>query len=383
MENLIKPYHEESKESFIKRMAYYYRMIVPRIKHGDKGYEEKKEKTKPISPKQRKEIIDFWSAFISPAIQTKLIDYRFYDVYHYIKRDTESLCRFIPDTFYYTFIDDYYTNPQHSIPCDDKNLYDLFFHDINRAKVLFRMMHDMLLDEDYNQITVDDAIAIAREHGEVILKESRFSGSGLGVIFWNSATDDESIIKDMMRHSNGLVCQALIKQHSELSRLNPTSVNTVRIMTMDFHGDVHVLSSVLRMGINGARVDNASSGGVVCGIRPDGHLKEVAYDTAANVYLKHPQGTVFKSVKIPNFDECVQLATSLARRCCSLSRLISWDFAIGEDGSPILIEFNVSCGELDFHQLCNGPVFGDMTEDVLKDVFNNSYTLKSIIASLQ
>ena len=47
-----------------------------------------------------------------------------------------------------------------------------------------------------------------------------------------------------------------------------------------------------------------------------------------------------------------------------------------------MIEFNVSCGGLDVHQLPNGPIFGDLTEDVLIDVFANSYTLKSIMKSL-
>lgn len=51
-------------------------------------------------------------------------------------------------------------------------------------------------------------------------------------------------------------------------------------------------------------------------------------------------------------------------------------------GQPSLIEANFSGVELDFHQLCNGPIFGDLTEEVLKDVFENSYTLKSIIKSL-
>lgn len=46
------------------------------------------------------------------------------------------------------------------------------------------------------------------------------------------------------------------------------------------------------------------------------------------------------------------------------------------------LESIFSGGELDFHQLCNGPIFGDLTEEVLKDVFENSYTLKSIIKSL-
>ena len=49
----------------------------------------------------------------------------------------------------------------------------------------------------------------------------------------------------------------------------------------------------------------------------------------------------------------------------------------------MLVEFGVSNGQVDLHQLCNGPIFGELTDAVLKDVFNNSYTLKSIIKSLQ
>ena len=45
---------------------------------------------------------------------------------------------------------------------------------------------------------------------------------------------------------------------------------------------------------------------------------------------------------------------------------------MGEDDEPILIEANLCDGELDFHQLNNGPIFGDETEDVLKEVFTHS-----------
>lgn len=381
--DLMKPFPGESEESFAKRKAYFIRITSIRLAFGEKCIKEKLNNLRPISASERDAIDAFWAQYLTPAQRNRLIDYRYYEVYKKVIREGEKLVDYIPDTFYCAFIDDLYENPQYSKPCDDKNLYDLFFHDVKQPKTIFRKMYDMVLDKNYNQISADDAISLAREHGEVILKECRFSGSGLGVKFWNSATDDESIIREFMKNPKDVICQALIKQHSELKRLNPTSVNTLRIMTLDFHGDVRVLSSVLRMGMNGARVDNASSGGIVCGIRSNGQLKEVAYDTAANVYFKHPQGTVFESVTIPNFDECIQIAISLARRCCSLSRLISWDFAIGEDGHPILIEFNIAFGELDFHQLCNGPIFGEMTREVLDDVFKNAYTLNAILKSMQ
>ncbi len=154
-------------------------------------------------------------------------------------------------------------------------------------------------------------------------------------------------------------------------------------MTLVFDGQVHVLSSVLRMGVKGSKVDNASQGGIVCGIKPNGQLKNVAYNTSGKKFFQHQQGVAFESVTIPSFDECRDLVTSLAKRFSSVSRLISWDLAIDELGHPMLIEFNLTIGELDFHQFCNGPIFGNMTEDVLKDVFSNSYTLHSIIKSFK
>ena len=45
-----------------------------------------------------------------------------------------------------------------------------------------------------------------------------------------------------------------------------------------------------------------------------------------------------------------------------LFKLISWDWAVDNEGTPILIEANFCLGELDFHQMNNGPVFGNDTK---------------------
>ena len=312
-----------------------------------------------------------------------LVNYKFYDFYNNFLAPGEQLCYYLPDSFYQTFIDEYFTNPQHSNPCDDKNLYDVYFHDVNRPKTLFRKSHGLWLDADYNRISPTEAIKKACDKKRVVVKKTRFSWGGKGLLFWNADEDDLTTLQDFVNDADDLICQEEIVQHSELSRLNPSSVNTVRIMTMLFQGQVYALSSVVRMGINGSKTDNASSGGIVCGINPNGQLKTVAFDTLANQYPCHPQGTAFESVTIPNFDECTALVKKLAQRFSSVSRLISWDIAIDESGYPLLIECNLTYGQLDFHQYCNGPIFGDLTEDVIKEVFANSYTLKSIIKSFK
>lgn len=386
MIELIKPYHGEDDVSFTKRKAYYYRVLMPYWNYSNDSYLKKVHNTQSISSADFEEINNFWNGIFSPKLPQKkwqkLIDYRYYDVYNKIISDGERLSQYIPDTFFYLFVDEYYTNPQHSNPCDDKNLYDLFFQDVNRPQTVFRKLNDIYLDENYNEITVEDAIWKAENCEEVILKIGKFSYGGKGVKFWKSVDSQVSEMTDFMRNCRDVVCQKVIKQHVNLSRLNPTSVNTVRIMTLMLGQQVYVLSGVLRMGINGSRTDNASSGGIVCGIKPSGQLKGVAYDTSANRYERHPQGTAFDNVSIPNYLEAVDMVISLAKRLSSISRLISWDLAIDETGHPVLLEANFCGGEMDFHQLCNGPILGDMTQDVLRDVLNHSYTLNSIIKSM-
>jgi hypothetical protein len=133
-------------------------------------------------------------------------------------------------------------------------------------------------------------------------------------------------------------------------------------------GSVHILSSVLRMGIDGNRVDNAHAGGISAGIFSDGRLKPRAFTETGKQFNVHPQGARFEECVIPNFRKILSLVRSMHRKLTH-SRLVSWDIAIGKDGAPILVESNLYHGAIDLLQLNNGPLFGELTERVLKEVF--------------
>lgn len=376
----LKPFQGESSVSFDKRKAYYHRVLVPRLAYGRDCLDNKLNNSTPISAIEREDIDAFWAPYLTSEQRGMFIDYRYYDVYKKVLREGERLCEYLPEDFYALFIDEFFGNPQHSLPCDNKNLYDLYFHDIRRPRTLFRKVKDLFLDENYNEIALETAISMSRGQGEVIVKPSRFTRSGRGLLFWNSDNDDEIQLRNYLATADDVVCQEVFKQHPEMCKLNPTSLNTVRIMTLLLHGKVHVLSSVVRMGIEGSRVDNFTNGGIGSGIKPNGQLKNVAYDYQANRYDVHPSGTVFESVTIPNFNECIELVTRLAKRVSTISRLVSWDLAIDESGHPSFLELNFD-GGLDIHQLCNGPIYGTMTHEVLDFVFKNAYTLNSILKS--
>ena len=106
----------EDENSFIKRKAYSIRVLEWRLNYGDKSVEKKLSNSKPVNKEEKAEIDGFWNQYIPQELHNRFLDYRYYDVYNKVKKNDEMLYHYIPDTFYYAFIDEYYTNPQHSNP---------------------------------------------------------------------------------------------------------------------------------------------------------------------------------------------------------------------------------------------------------------------------
>ncbi len=106
-------------------------------------------------------------------------------------------------------------------------------------------------------------------------------------------------------------------------------------------------------------MDNVSSGGVACGIDKEGCLKQKSYNAKGMCWDGHPDGISLIGRKVPSFNECCRISKEIAPRFIRFAKLVSWDFAIDKNANPVLIEANLCGGELDFHQMCNGPIFGD------------------------
>jgi hypothetical protein len=209
---------------------------------------------------------------------------------------------------------------------------------------------------------------------EVFIKKSVASEGGHGVYYFNtrnSSRNDLSEIIDEIGHD--FVVQEALTQSQTIAQINPSSINTIRVLTLlRKDGTVKNYSTVLRMGRNGSKVDNASSGGITCGVNPDGSLKGVAYTADGDKFTEHPDTKIkFSDIVIPNYAQIIETVKRL-HPLLPMFRLLSWDIALNKDNEPILIEVNMKYGELDFHQLNNGPIFGDDTKEILEEVFHNS-----------
>jgi len=284
---------------------------------------------------------------------------------YYYEKTGAFFENYLPDDLHYCHIDPFYNNWREAVYLDNKCYYPRLFTGIRQPDMLAIRSNGLWFVGDYEPISREELDRILEKEQELVVKKAMGSEGGKGVFFvpGNALSQVEGKIRD------DIVIQRPIVQHERLSAINFSSVNTIRLISLLSERGVKVYSSILRMGINGSRVDNASSGGVTCGIDENGCLKKYAYKANGERFEQHvDSGVVFDGYEIPGYHKCLEAVSKLHVQIPHF-RLISWDFSVDRAGEPILIEANFNYGQLDFHQLNNGPLFGEDTPMILDEVF--------------
>lgn len=187
----------------------------------------------------------------------------------------------------------------------------------------------------------------------LFVKKTHSSASGRNIysILRRDLESDGRIIRDVFSGiiSSGFIFQEKVRQHRDLERLSPNSLNTIRFDTfIDSAGKVEVISGFLKMSTNEAVVDNVISGGCGVGIEmASGLLKKNGYSklkiSGVDVLTEHPlTGVRFENYPVPFFHQAKDLVMMAASLMPDL-RLVGWDVGIGETG-PVLIEGNSDYG---------------------------------------
>ena len=321
-----------------------------------------------LTNSNKKEIKKLWNGI--------RVNYDWFRFFNSIKRENDDTfdARYIPMDFSYTFLHPYFNNTPFTYAFDDKNMYDLYFHDIHMPRTICRIIDSVFFDANYNRITKEEALALCRKEGSVIVKPADYTASsGRGMCFFDEKNNDTGWMK-----MKNCIVQELIEQHSEMAALHINSVNTIRMVTFfDEYIGASVLGAVVRMGANGSRLDNASQGGLFCGIHDDGKLTKYGYNRQGLHFASHPNGTVFENRCIPNYNACKEMALLLANRFVKVAKIIAWDLAIDKYGNPLLIEMNLPYSGIDLIQIAIGPLFGDQTEDIIRRVMSDKKNQKA------
>lgn len=247
------------------------------------------------------------------------------------------------------------------------------FRNIKQPITICYRQNGFWLDSNSKPLPSSDVLDYIKKFHVAFIKYATLSMGGKGILVCDESTSLKELSSFIAANPNDIIVQEAIRQSKKMAELNQSSVNTIRIVTLlRKDGTVKICSTCVRMGLKGSRVDNASSGGIVVGVDEIGRLKDTAYGPDGKSYSKHPiSGVNFNKIVTPSFDKIKEVVTKEAL-ATPLFRLISWDIAIDDKDEPVLIEANLFVGELEFHQLNNGPIFGEETEEILEEVFTSN-----------
>lgn len=238
----------------------------------------------------------------------------------------------------------------------DKYLFYKYLSSFNipTPKVFAVYKFGKLYDTELNEIKVD----ILFDKKDYFLKD--IGGQCASFVKHIKTYDDFCRIKPDL--DGCYILQEALKQGDNLNQLNPSAINTLRIVTVfDGYNEPYIFSSVLRIGTKKTgNVDNLAVGGIAVGISDDGSLKSIGYYKKNEKTTIHPDTHIsFKGFKIYEYNKAVNMVLNAHKKFYGI-KAIGWDVAFTENG-PFIIEGNDNW-EISFMQACNGG---------LKEKWNN------------
>ncbi|HEY0970331.1 MAG TPA: sugar-transfer associated ATP-grasp domain-containing protein [Gemmatimonadales bacterium] len=148
-------------------------------------------------------------------------------------------------------------------------------------------------------------------------------------------------IDDLTTRMGHCVLQRPVVQHPVMAELHPSSVNTLRVITVrDREGPRAFSRPLARIGFGGSVVDNGNAGGIQVFVDPGtGRMVGPGLMLRGGVVTHHPDsGIALDGFEIPHYERAIELAVRLHGELPGLHS-IGWDLAMTDDG-PVFIEGN-------------------------------------------
>lgn len=319
-----------------------------------------------LSNQQNEEIKEFYESNGFKNIRT--------DWHRYILSSTGRWsAQMVPENFYHLILERIY-NDKHLIGWGDKSYMTTLLPGVQFPVTLITNVNGYFLDANREIISEKRAKSIVLDEGKAFAKPSRDSGGGRNAYL----IDAENIDQVFQSLDKNYIVQKIIKQHSETAAFNPSSVNTEKILSFLFKGEVYILSAHMRVGSPNSFTDNASGGkGYTFGIRPDGSIEPVGMNVFGKKRDTDFYGVPLAGRKLTYHKEICDII-KYSHKLLPYFGFVTWDFCVNENGVPILIEYNTSNAEALVYQMTSGPLFGDMLEDVLIDARKYSDSIRYV-----
>lgn len=286
----------------------------------------------------------------------------------YCNNNSEVDTNYVPDFLFDQLISKILNNSRYDVYYSDKNFDDKRFDGDNNLmpETLLRKIENVYYDGQYSSI--DDVKQYLRNSKieRIIAKPSIDSAGGRGIELFVKDKDNKNYFKKneyelttWMQGKKNLLIQRVVGQNDFYKKINPDSINTIRVVTYRSVVDEIpvILQSFLRIGGPGAFVDNWHSGGLILAINNDGFFEKYAYDMEFNKTAFPYYGS-----KAPFIEEIWSTAINLAKSFF-FHRIMAFDLFIDDHDQVRLIESNT--GAASWLQFIAGPLFGKHTDEVI------------------
>ena len=320
------------------------------------------EHHRKLSDEQIKEVQDFYINIIGKKIPLYCHEY-FYSRTGIFSKD------YVPNNIYHCELIPKANQTRLQLAYGDKNMCDLLFPGENIVHSILKNMNGYYYFEG-KPVSEEEAISLCQNLDKVIIKPSRKS-EGHGVQLFSSKNGITDLSgksnKQLFKEYNiNFTIQDWIRQHERMAALNPTSVNTIRVLSYRSGMEVLIIYAVVRIGSSGSVIDNQCAGGLSTTIDKDGKLGKEAFGGFSDDEIeKTDTGIVLEGYQLPSYDKALEMVKRL-HLYLPFFNIVGWDVAIQEDGEPVLIEFNTAPG---LSQSAFGSGMGENTERIIRELW--------------
>ncbi len=292
----------------------------------------------------------------------------------------------IKEEFYFNFADKTHEEKKEYLTYRNRFAYMRHLNSVENRHYLDNKWEAYELMKDYYKrdaiLIKDDSdfdtfVDFVNKHPVFVVKPIGMS-AGRGVYKENSEGVDKKELFDkllsqrselankyLFGDSSAMMLEELVDQDEKMAALHPSSLQSIRLVTVRVGDKVHVWHPRIDIGRGGSFLINAAAGSIMALIDPKtGIIKDKGIPESGELFEVHPDtGVRIEGFQIPKWDELIEMATDLMLNVMPDIRYVGWDMALSKKGWCV-VEGNWA-GEFVGDQLGNGKGLKKEFEDLI------------------
>lgn len=218
-------------------------------------------------------------------------------------------------------------------------------YDMNDMRQMRILADKALTYERFKQYYGREAIVISDEsdferflsfierHDRFVKKNTREScGRSVELIELASVTVTPQELFDTLIFQGRIILEEVITQSAEICAFNPSSVNTLRCITIRTKNEIAAPFFFFKTGRAGMFVDNGAAGGIIVAVDGSTGVLGTATDEYGNRFDAHPDsGIPFSGFQLPDWRQLVDMCCEMSAKLPEI-RIIGWDLAHTDQG---------------------------------------------------